>query len=370
MSRVAIVTGGTRGIGAAISRALKGAGYKVAASYAGNDEAAKTFNAETGIHVYKWDVSDYDACVAGIAKVEADLGPVEILVNNAGITKDGMFHKMTKEQWYGVINTNLNSLFNMTRPVWEGMRARKFGRVVCISSVNGQKGQMGQVNYSAAKAGDIGFVKALAQEGAKAGITVNAICPGYIATEMVKAIDPAVGGKGDPAAYPGRTPWRTRGNRPRGAVPRRRRRRFHHGVDAFGQWRPIHDLMQAPADRRDEFWMRRWGFPGGAFICSWPDNSFALASIVLSAQCPAVFLQAPNDKSNLGGPRRRRWRGRSSLHRKGPDRHRLPECRPGRQRLAPAARRLQGSFRQCRSRSQARRAFRSRLANCSASCMK
>jgi acetoacetyl-CoA reductase len=192
MSRVAIVTGGTRGIGAAISKALKAAGYKVAASYAGNDDAANAFKAETGINVYKWDVSDYDACVAGIAKVEADLGPIEVLVNNAGITKDGMFHKMTKEQWYAVINTNLNSLFNMTRPVWEGMRARKFGRVVCISSVNGQKGQMGQANYSAAKAGDIGFVKALAQEGAKAGITVNAICPGYIATEMVKAIDPAV----------------------------------------------------------------------------------------------------------------------------------------------------------------------------------
>ncbi|MCI4678145.1 acetoacetyl-CoA reductase [Rhodoblastus acidophilus] len=192
MSRVAIVTGGTRGIGAAISKALKAAGYKVAASYAGNDEAATAFNAETGIHVYKWDVSDYDACAAGIAKVEADLGPVDVLVNNAGITKDGMFHKMTKDQWYAVINTNLNSLFNMTRPVWEGMRARKFGRIVCISSINGQKGQMGQVNYSAAKAGDIGFVKALAQEGARAGITVNAICPGYIATEMVKAIDPAV----------------------------------------------------------------------------------------------------------------------------------------------------------------------------------
>jgi acetoacetyl-CoA reductase len=126
--------------------------------------------------------------VAGIAKVEADLGPIEVLVNNAGITKDGMFHKMTKDQWYGVINTNLNSLFNMTRPVWEGMRARKFGRVICISSVNGQKGQMGQVNYSAAKAGDIGFVKALAQEGARAGITVNAICPGYIGTDMVRAI--------------------------------------------------------------------------------------------------------------------------------------------------------------------------------------
>ncbi|MGL4727508.1 MAG: acetoacetyl-CoA reductase [Bosea sp. (in: a-proteobacteria)] len=192
MSRVALVTGGSRGIGAAISKALKAAGYKVAATYAGNDEAAAAFSKETAIPTYKWDVSDYDACVAGIAAVEADLGPVEVLVNNAGITKDGMFHKMTKDQWYGVINTNLNSLFNMTRPVWEGMRARKFGRVICISSINGQKGQMGQVNYSAAKAGDIGFVKALAQEGARAGITVNTICPGYIATEMVKAIDPAV----------------------------------------------------------------------------------------------------------------------------------------------------------------------------------
>jgi acetoacetyl-CoA reductase len=192
MARVALVTGGSRGIGAAISKGLKAAGYKVAASYAGNDEAAAAFTKETGIPTYKWDVSDYDSCVAGIAKVEADLGPVEVLVNNAGITKDGMFHKMTKDQWYGVINTNLNSLFNMTRPVWEGMRARKFGRVICISSVNGQKGQMGQVNYSAAKAGDIGFVKALAQEGARAGITVNAICPGYIGTDMVRAIAPEV----------------------------------------------------------------------------------------------------------------------------------------------------------------------------------
>jgi acetoacetyl-CoA reductase len=188
MPRVAIVTGGTRGIGHAISTTLKAKGYRVAASYAGNDAAAQQFTAETGIPVYKWDVSSYDACVAGIAQVEKDLGPVDVLVNNAGITKDGMFHKMTPDQWYGVINTNLNSLFNMTRPVWEGMRARKFGRVICISSINGQKGQMGQVNYSAAKAGDLGFVKALAQEGAKAGITVNAICPGYIATEMVMAV--------------------------------------------------------------------------------------------------------------------------------------------------------------------------------------
>ena len=192
MARVALVTGGSRGIGAAISIALKAAGYTVAANYAGNDDAAAKFKGETGIPVYKWDVSDFDACAAGVAKVEADLGPIDVLVNNAGITRDGMFHKMTKDQWYAVINTNLNSLFNMTRPVWEGMRARKFGRVICISSINGQKGQMGQANYSAAKAGDIGFVKALAQEGAKAGITVNAITPGYIGTEMVRAIDPAI----------------------------------------------------------------------------------------------------------------------------------------------------------------------------------
>ena len=192
MSRVALVTGGTRGIGAAICKALQEAGYKVAASYAGNDEAAAKFKAETGVPVYKWDVGDYDACAAGIAKVEAEVGPVDILVNNAGITRDGFFHKMTKEQWSDVIRTNLDSLFNMTRPVIEGMRGRGFGRIIVISSINGQKGQMGQVNYSAAKAGDIGFVKALAQEGARAGITVNAICPGYIATEMVKAIDPAV----------------------------------------------------------------------------------------------------------------------------------------------------------------------------------
>ena len=192
MARVALVTGGTRGIGASIAVALKAAGYTVAANYGGNDEAAKAFTAETGIAAYKWDVSNYEACVAGIAQVEAAHGPVDVLINNAGITRDGMFHKMTKEQWDAVINTNLSSLFNITRPVWEGMRARKFGRVICISSVNGQKGQMGQVNYSAAKAGDLGFVKALAQEGARAGITVNSICPGYIATDMVKAIDPAI----------------------------------------------------------------------------------------------------------------------------------------------------------------------------------
>ncbi|HVL71035.1 MAG TPA: acetoacetyl-CoA reductase [Beijerinckiaceae bacterium] len=192
MARVALVTGGTRGIGAAISKALKGAGYAVAANYAGNDEAANKFKGETGIPVFKWDVGDYDACADGVQKVQAELGPVEILVNNAGITRDGFFHRMSKEQWSAVIRTNLDSLFNMTRPVIEGMRERNYGRIVVISSINGQKGQMGQVNYSAAKAGDIGFVKALAQENASKGITVNAICPGYIGTEMVQAIDPEV----------------------------------------------------------------------------------------------------------------------------------------------------------------------------------
>jgi len=188
MGRVAVVTGGSRGIGAAISRVLKAAGYKVAANYGGNDEVAAKFKAETGIPVYKWDVSNYEACAAGLKQVEADLGPVEVLVNNAGITRDAMFHKMTPAQWNEVINTNLNSLFNMTQPLWNGMRDRSFGRIVCISSINGQKGQMGQSNYAAAKAGEIGFVKSLAQEGAAKGITVNAICPGYIATDMVKAV--------------------------------------------------------------------------------------------------------------------------------------------------------------------------------------
>jgi acetoacetyl-CoA reductase len=188
MSRVALVSGGTRGIGAAISVALKAAGYRVAANFAGNEEKAKAFHDETGIPVFKWDVSSYQACVDGIAKVEAEIGPIEVLVNNAGITRDGMFHKMTPEQWNEVIGTNLTGLFNMTHPIWNGMRDRGFGRVVNISSINGQKGQMGQVNYSAAKAGDLGFTKALAQEGAAKNITVNAICPGYIATEMVRAV--------------------------------------------------------------------------------------------------------------------------------------------------------------------------------------
>jgi acetoacetyl-CoA reductase len=188
MARVALVTGGTRGIGAAISKALKAAGYKVAASYAGNDAAATKFKEETGIPVYKWDVGSFEACGEGIKKVEAELGPVDVLVNNAGITRDTPFHRMSLEQWNAVITTNLGSLFNMSRHVIEGMRSRKFGRIINISSINGQKGQFGQVNYSAAKAGDIGFTKALALETARAGITVNAICPGYINTEMVQAV--------------------------------------------------------------------------------------------------------------------------------------------------------------------------------------
>ena len=188
MPRVALVSGGTRGIGAAIAKALKANGYKVAAVYHGNDEAATKFKAETGIPVFKWDVSSFEACADGIKKVEADIGPIEVLVNNAGITRDSMLHRMTPEQWTAVINTNLGSLFNMTRQVIEGMRGRKFGRIINISSINGQKGQFGQVNYSAAKAGDIGFTKALALENAKGGITVNVICPGYINTEMVQAV--------------------------------------------------------------------------------------------------------------------------------------------------------------------------------------
>ena len=188
MGRVALVTGGTRGIGAAVCKALKAAGYSVAANYAGNDAAAADFTAETGIPAFKWDVSDFEACKAGIAEVTAKLGPVDVLVNNAGITRDGMLHKMSPEQWYAVINTNLNSVFNMSRNVIESMRERSFGRIVTISSINGQKGQLGQTNYSAAKAGEIGFTKALAQENANKGITVNAICPGYIGTEMVRAV--------------------------------------------------------------------------------------------------------------------------------------------------------------------------------------
>jgi acetoacetyl-CoA reductase len=185
MAKAAIVTGGTRGIGGAISKALKAAGYEVAANYAGNDTAAAAFHAESGIRTYKWDVADPAACQAGIAQVEADLGPVSVLVNNAGITRDGMFHRMTYEQWSDVMRTNLDSMFTMTRPLIDGMRERGFGRIISISSINGQKGQIGQTNYSASKAGIIGFTKALAQENARKGVTVNAICPGYIDTDMV-----------------------------------------------------------------------------------------------------------------------------------------------------------------------------------------
>jgi acetoacetyl-CoA reductase len=188
MARVAIVTGGTRGIGAAISKRLKSDGYAVAAVYHGNDEAAAAFKKETGVATYKWDVADPAASAAGVKQVESDLGPVDLLVNNAGITRDAMFHKMSFEQWSAVLRTNLDSMFAMTRPVIDGMRERSNGRIVNISSINGQKGQMGQANYSAAKAGVIGFTKALAQENARKGVTVNCICPGYIDTEMVQAV--------------------------------------------------------------------------------------------------------------------------------------------------------------------------------------
>ena len=186
--RVALVTGGTRGIGAAISIKLKESGYKVAAIYAGNDEVATKFSKENEIAVFKWSIANYEECIAGIKSVEDELGEIDILVNNAGITRDGMFHKMSQEQWCDVINVNLNGLYNMTHPLWDGMRARGFGRIVNISSINGQKGQLGQANYSAAKAGELGFTKSLALEGARRGITVNAICPGYINTDMVKAM--------------------------------------------------------------------------------------------------------------------------------------------------------------------------------------
>ena len=188
MGRNAIVTGGTRGIGRAIALALKEKGVTVAATYAGNDEAASKFKEETGVNVFKWDVGDYEACKAGVAEVEATQGPTDILVNNAGITRDGMFHKMSPQQWGEVIRADLDSVFNMSHQVFPGMRERAFGRIVNISSINGQKGQMGQTNYSAAKAGMIGFTRALAQEGAFKGVTVNAVAPGYIATEMVAAM--------------------------------------------------------------------------------------------------------------------------------------------------------------------------------------
>ena len=188
MARVAVVTGGTRGIGEAISLALRDQGVTVAANYAGNDEKARAFTDRTGIKAYKWDVSDYDACVAGIQQIESELGPVEVLVNNAGITRDGTMKRMSREAWDEVIDVNLGGCFNMAKAVWDGMNARKFGRIVYIGSINGQAGQYGQVNYAAAKSGIHGFTKALAQEGARTGITVNAIAPGYIDTEMVAAV--------------------------------------------------------------------------------------------------------------------------------------------------------------------------------------
>lgn len=188
MAKVAVVTGGTRGIGHAISIALKDKGFRVAANYGGNDSAAQSFQMQTGIPVYKWDVGDYEACASGLKRVEADLGPVAVVVNNAGITRDAMLHKMTPEMWNEVIRVDLGSMFNMTQPIIEGMRSRNWGRIINISSINGQKGQMGQSNYSAAKAGVIGFTKALAQETARKGITVNCIAPGYIDTDMVAAV--------------------------------------------------------------------------------------------------------------------------------------------------------------------------------------
>jgi acetoacetyl-CoA reductase len=188
MARVALVTGGTRGIGAAISRALSEAGYRVAANYYGNDEAAKAFKQKTKIPVYKWDVTDYLASEQGVINVENEVGPVEVLVNNAGISRDAMLQKMTHEQWSEVIRTNLNSLVNMTRPVINGMRERGFGRVINVSSINGQKGQLGLTNYCSAKAGVIGFTRALALESARKGITVNAIAPGYVKTDLLAGV--------------------------------------------------------------------------------------------------------------------------------------------------------------------------------------
>ncbi|MBT5434254.1 MAG: acetoacetyl-CoA reductase [Alphaproteobacteria bacterium] len=194
MGRVALVTGGSRGIGAAISAALKEAGYTVAANYAGNDEAARAFSAETGIAVFKWDVSDHAACAAGVAQVEEQLGGIDVLVNNAGISRDGFLHKMPEENWDLVIDVDLNSCFHMSQAVLNGMRGRGFGRIVSISSINGQAGMMGVVNYAAAKAGMLGFTKALALENAFKGITVNAICPGYVKTDLIAHVSDEVMG--------------------------------------------------------------------------------------------------------------------------------------------------------------------------------
>ena len=192
MGKVALVTGGTRGIGKAVSVMLKEAGYIVASTYNTNDAAAELLRSETGIATFKWDLADYDACFEGVKHIEATLGPVDILVNNGGITRDAPFHKMTRTQWKEVIDCNLTGVFNMTHLVWQGMRDQNFGRVITISSINAQKGQFAQVNYAASKAGLLGMTRSLAQEGARFGITANAICPGYISTEMVTALSDKV----------------------------------------------------------------------------------------------------------------------------------------------------------------------------------
>ena len=241
MSRVAIVTGGTRGIGEAISVALTKAGYKVAANYAGNDERAANFAEKTGIAIYKWDVADFEQCVAGVAKVEAELGPVAVLVNNAGVTRDGTMRRMEREGWDHVLDTNLGGCFNMGKAVWDGMLARNFGRIVNIGSINGQAGQYGQVNYAAAKSGIHGFTKALAQEGAAKGITVNAIAPGYIDTDMVAAVPRTCAGE-DRGAHSCGPPRQGRGNRPRRAIPRCRRCGIRHRLDHVDQWRAAYVL--------------------------------------------------------------------------------------------------------------------------------
>ena len=241
MARVAVVTGGTRGIGEAISVALKNAGYTVAASYAGNDERAKAFSERTGIKAYKWDVADFDACVAGIKQVESDLGPVEVIVNNAGITRDATMKKMNRQAWDEVLDTNLGGCYNMCKAAWDGMLARGFGRIVNIGSINGQAGQYGQVNYAAAKSGIHGFTKALGQEGAAKGITVNAIAPGYIDTDMVAAVPAEVLAKIVARIPVGRLGKRRR-DRARCVVPGGRRRRIHHRIDAVDQRRAAYVL--------------------------------------------------------------------------------------------------------------------------------
>jgi acetoacetyl-CoA reductase len=252
---VAIVTGGTRGIGEAISLALKDLGYTVAANYAGNEEKAKAFTEATGIAAYKWDVGDHEATLAGVAQVEADLGPVDVVVNNAGITRDGVLHRMTFDNWNEVIRVNLGGCFNMAKATFPGMRERGWGRIVNIGSINGQAGQYGQVNYAAAKSGIHGFTKALAQEGAKFGVTVNAIAPGYIDTEMVAAV-PApvlekivakipVGRLGH--AEKSRAAWPS--SAPRG--------RFRHRFDAEHQWRSAHVLIDLDHTDGKRAWVER-----------------------------------------------------------------------------------------------------------------